>query len=191
MQVTSPAPHPAPRTGAGEPHVLLMVAVVLSPRPGRAVAQRGFTALAAHVVQPDGPGARAIVGFAHSRPDPPTTQLPAGHHAVPQIPAVITDRPPASGMPHLQPPGTPVGPVRQTNPERACWWEARIRRGQRGPGASLTLLIPSTHLLRRWGRALAPWMTLENFVRGAQRMAPRWPRRSLTGGPGWWVSPQS
>ena len=134
---------PPPLTSAGEPHVLLMVTVVLSPRPGRAVAQRGFAALAAHVVQPDGPGAGAVVGFAHSRPDPPAAQLPAGHHAVPQVPAVITDRPPASSVPHFQPPSTPVGPVRQTNPERACWWEAGIRRGQRGSGgASLSLPVP-------------------------------------------------
>lgn len=138
-----PAPRPTPCTSAGEPHVLLVVAVVLSPRPGRAVAQRGFAALAAHVIQPDGPGPGAVVGFAHSRPDPPAAQLPAGHHAVPQVPAVVTDRPPLSGVPHLQPPGTPVGPVRQTNPERACWWEAWIRRGQRGSGgASLSLPVP-------------------------------------------------
>lgn len=113
---------PAPRrTSAGEPHVLLVVTVVLSPRPSGAVAQRGLTSLAAHVIQPDGPGARAVVGFAHSGPNPSAAQLPAGHHAIPQVPAVITHCPPASSVPHLQPPGTPVGPISQTNPEQACW----------------------------------------------------------------------
>lgn len=107
----------APGTGAGEHHVFLVVTIVLPPRARGAVAQGGLTPLTAHVVQPDGPGPRAVVGFAYSGPDLSTAQLPAGDCGVPEVPAVVTDRPPPSSMPHLQPASTLVGPIGQTDPE--------------------------------------------------------------------------
>lgn len=116
----TPCPWPSPTicsTSASKPHVLFMVAIVLSPCPSRAVAQRGLSPLASHVIQPDGPGPWAIMGFAHTRSDPSTAQLPAGHSTIPQVPVVITHCAPASSMPHLQPAGTLVGPISQTNLE--------------------------------------------------------------------------
>lgn len=86
---------------AGEHHILFVVTVVLPPCPRGAVTQRGLTSLTAHVIQPDGPSARAVVGFAYSGQDLSATQLPAGHCGIPEVPAVITDCPPESGMPHL------------------------------------------------------------------------------------------
>lgn len=137
-----------------------------------------------------GPGAGAVVGFAHSRPDSHAAQLPAGHHAVPQVPAVITDRPPASSVPCIQPwhtgwarpPDEPgagllVGSQDQEGSE-GVW------RGQ--PSAFLFLCSPAAPV----GRA-DPWMTLENLGLGAQQMAPLWPQGSLIGGPGWPASPRS
>lgn len=127
-QVLSRGGIPGPRgiiilicvASAGEPHVFFVVTVVLAPCPSRAVTQRGLDSLAAHVIQPDGASPGAVVGFAHSRPDPSTAQLPAGHGTVPQVPAVIAHCPPAPSMPHFQPASTPVGPVGQTHPEWAC-----------------------------------------------------------------------
>lgn len=116
----TPFPQPPsllPGTGAGEHHVFLVVTIVLPPRARGAVAQGGLTPLTAHVVQPDGPGPRAVVGFAYSGPDLSTAQFPAGDCGVPEVPAVVTDRPPPSSMPHLQPASTPVGPIGQTDPE--------------------------------------------------------------------------
>lgn len=116
---------------AREPHVFLVVTVVLAPRPRGAVAQRGLAPQAAHVVQPDGPRPGAVVRFAHAGPDLSTAQLPAGHSGVAQVPVVVTHRPPAPRVPHLQPPGAPVGPVGQTNPEGPwCPGGAGRRRGR-------------------------------------------------------------
>lgn len=138
-----------PGTSAGQSHVFLMVAVVLSPRPSRAVAQRGLGPLTTDVIQPDGPSPWAIVGFAHTGPDPSTAQLPAGYSAIPQIPVVIAHCPPVSIMPHLQPAGTPVGPIRQTNSERAYNGRSQVKRGQLG--SALRLVVPSTHLTPQRG----------------------------------------
>lgn len=110
------------------------------------------------------------MGFAHAGPDTPTAQLPAGHGAVPQVPAVIAYCPPASGMPHLKPAGTPVGPVGQTDSEGACSRRPQVRRGHRRSASPF--LVPATHLTPQgcpqWGRGLALWMTLENLLLGSR-----------------------
>lgn len=163
-----------PSTSAGQHYVLLVAAVVLSPGPRGAVAQRGLHPFAAHVVQPDGPGPGTVVGFAHAGPDASTAQLPAGHGAVPQVPLVIAHCPPEASMPHLQPAGTPVRPIGQTNPEGACSGRPRVRRGHLGSASSLH--VPSTHLIPpgspRWGRGLGLWMTLKGLPLGSWLMAP-------------------
>lgn len=117
---------------AGEPHILFVVTIVLPPRPGRAVAQGGLTPLAVHVIEPDGPSPRAVVGLSHTRPDLSTAQLPASHGAISQVPVVITHCPPASSIPHFQPASTPVGPISQTNPKWACWSPSGAPIGGRG-----------------------------------------------------------
>lgn len=177
-----------------------MVTIVLPPRPGRAVAQGGLTPLAVHVIEPDGPSPRAVVGLSHTRPDLSTAQLPASHGAISQVPVVITHCPPASSIPHFQPASTPVGPISQTNPEWACWWKAP---GQEGSGGvSLPLHHPSTHLVPQrcshWGKGSGHCQALESLLLGSQRalwrpegFASWWPQRSFLGGLGWSGWPQS
>lgn len=175
--LTTPTPS-IPGTSAGQSHIFLVAAVVLSPCPSRAVAQRGLSPLATHIIQPDGPSPWAIVGFAYAWPDPSTAQLPAGYSAIPQIPVVIAHCPPASSMPHLQPASTPVGSIGQTNSKRAYSGRSRVKRGQLRSASPL--YVPSTHLTPQrclpWGRGVGLWMTLENLLLGSRLRAPQRPK---------------
>lgn len=122
--------------------------------PGRAVAQRGSSlALAAprRLQRQMGPepgrsGFCPLEAGPSRSPAPRPPCRPAGpsrHHR----PSPSVQRATSSRRAHR------LGLSAVTQPERACWWEARIREGQRGSGgASLSLPSPSAHLLRRWGR---------------------------------------
>ena len=122
----SSAPTPQPRPGVlltitHGPGVLPVVTVMLAPGPCWAESQGCLVTPTPKVVQEDGSSPLPKEGASGGGQRTPTAQLPAGHRSVPQVPGVITHRPPAPTVPHLQAAGAPVGAVSQTQPGGRAW----------------------------------------------------------------------
>lgn len=104
--------------------ILLVGAVVASPRAVGAIPQGPLLTPAADVVQPDAPSTGAKAGPSPGKvanfPRCPTAQLPANHRRVGPAPAVIADCAPLPSMVHLQPPGAAPGATHQPQLEGVC-----------------------------------------------------------------------
>ena len=95
--------------------------VVLAPGPGWAEPQGRLVSSTTKIIQEDGSGPLPKEGPSGRGQGGPAAQLEAGHGGVPQVPGVVTHRPPAPAMPHLQTASTPVGAISQAQPGGRAW----------------------------------------------------------------------
>lgn len=100
-------------------------------------AQLLLAAPAGQLAQPHWPCTLPKEGASRGSQCPPTAQLPAGHRGVTQVPSIITHRPPAPAVPHLQPACAPVGAISQTQPLWGGWKKSCDISEALGPGAVL------------------------------------------------------
>lgn len=127
-----------PREGRGrltctdDTGVLLVGADMGLPAPVGAEAQLPLAAPTGQLAQPHRPRALPEEGPSRGGQRAPTAQLAAGHGGVSQVPGVITHRPPAPAVPHLQAASAPMGAISQTQARGRAWmWgEGEQRDGE-------------------------------------------------------------
>lgn len=100
-------------TFAGDPHILIVVAVVDIPAKAVALAQLGLVPFAVHVIQKDEPRALSKVRSAAHRHSHAAVQLLTHHVGIHHVPVVVAHRSPWAVVEHLHPALTPIAPVHQ------------------------------------------------------------------------------
>lgn len=100
-------------TFAGDPHILIVVAVVDIPAKAVALAQLGLIAFAVHVIQKDEPRALSEERAAAHRHSHAAVQLLTHHVGIHHVPVIVTHRSPRAVVEHLHPALTPIAPIHQ------------------------------------------------------------------------------
>lgn len=127
-----------PLTCTDDTGILPVPAVVHAPAVVPAHLQGGLVPAALHVVQEDAAGAGAKASVARGIHGLATAQLPAHHLGIPQVPLVITHRPPRAAVVQLHAALAAVPAARQ--PHAGPWHMAHgTRMSSLQPG---TLLSP-------------------------------------------------
>lgn len=101
-------------TFTGDPHILIVVAVVDIPAKAVALAQLGLVPFAVYVIQKNEPWALSKVRAAAHRHSHATVQLLTHHVGIHHVPVIIAHRSPRVVVEHLHPALAPIAPVHQS-----------------------------------------------------------------------------